>query len=114
MRDNYIIVGKNKEAYLRSYTYELSIPSVFVVEGTKHFDSARVFHSLWWATRKARRLTKKSGSEYYVFHQITVDGKNYYHIVDKHLNDDILEARDKTQEKIDKIIADWKVRKGLS
>ena len=113
MSDRYIIVGKDKEAYIRSYTYELSIPSHFVVEGTKHFDSARMFRSLRWATHKARRLTVKSGSEYYVYLQVKVDGKNYYHIVDDHINDDILEAREKTQGEIDKIINDWKIKKGL-
>lgn len=114
MSDRYIIIGSNREAYKRSYTLDLSFPPDYVVEGTEDYDSARIFHSLRWATHRARQLTRKSKCAYYVYLQITVDGKKYYHLVDEHINDDIFEEEDKLQEEIDKIIADWKVRKGLS
>lgn len=114
MSDRYIIIGKNKEAYKHSYTYDLSVPSHFVVEGTMDYDSARMFRSLRWATHRARQLTRKSGSAYYVYLQITVDDKNYYHIVDEHINDDIFEERQKLNDEINQIISDWKAKNGRS
>ncbi len=114
MIDKYIIIGNNREAYKCSYTNQLSIPSDFIVEGTEDYDTARKFHSLRWATHKARQLTRKSESAYYVYLQVTVDGKNYYHLVDEHINDDIFEEENKYQNEIEKTIAEWKARKGLS
>lgn len=111
--DRYIIIGKNGEAYKRSYTNDLTIPSDFVVESTEDYDSARIFHSLRWATIKARSLTKKSESAYYVYLKITVDGKKYYYLVDKHINDDIFEEDDKYQAEIERMISEWKKKKGL-
>ena len=76
-------------------------------------DSARIFHSLRWATFKARSLTKKSESAYYVYLQIVVDGKKYYYLVDKHINDDIFEEEDKYQAEIERMISEWKKKKGF-
>ena len=44
---------------------------------------------------------------------ITVDGKKYYYLVDKHINDDIFEEDDKYQAEIERMISEWKKKKGL-
>lgn len=117
MRQEYIVSTENGEMY-RSF---ISIPLPFYcfgnsdicVNSTIKYSEARKFRFLWWATHRARFLSNHTDSYYYVFTGERIGSFYKMSIVDETINDKLKKGRAKTQEKIDKMINDWKAERGI-
>ncbi|MBQ3265456.1 MAG: hypothetical protein IJH07_06735 [Ruminococcus sp.] len=117
MRQEYIVSTKDGEMY-RSF---LSIPLPFYCSGNSdisvnsavRYRDARKFRSLWWATHRARFLSNHTYSYYYVFTGERIGSFYKMNIVNDTINDKLKKGRKETQDKIEKMISDWKVEHGI-
>ena len=118
MRKKYVICPKTRE-YYRSFSripisFYCFSSSDITVYSTKFYKDARRFRFLFWATHRARFLSRHSEELYYVYEVIDqVNGIDILCITDNTINDRLIKAEQKAQEKIDQIIEEWKKRKGL-
>ena len=117
MRQEYIVSTKAGEMY-RSF-FRIPLPffcfgnSDISVNSAVRYRDAKKFCSLRWATHRARFLSKHTDSYYYVFTGKRTGSIYKMNIVDESINDKLKKGRKETQEKIDKIISDWKAENGI-
>lgn len=117
MRKEYIIASEDGKLY-RSFS---RIPIPFYCFSTADIDvyssetyrAARKFRSLRWATHRARFLSSHSDTYYYVCTAERVGSLYRISIVDDTINDKLKRIRKETEEEIEQIIANWRVRVGL-
>ena len=117
MRQEYIVSTEAGEMY-RSF---IKIPLPFYCFGNSdisvklavRYRDARKFHSLRWATHRAKFLSNHTDSYYYVFTGERIGHFYKMNIVDESINDNLKRSRKETQDKIDKMINDWKVKHGI-
>ena len=86
-----------------------------LVNDTKELEKARKFRTLWWATYRAKYLSKNaSPGYYYVYEWIkNTDGKSMMIMRNEQVIDKIKQKDADTLEKIQQIIDDWRKRRGL-
>ena len=87
--------------------------SQVLVTDTTEIERARKFRSLWWATHRAKYLSNKDFSYYYVFEIIENDMVPLLQIRNKDAINKIRKSDDKTMREIESIITKWKAERGL-
>lgn len=86
---------------------------VLVTDTTKN-ESARKFRSLCWATHRAKHLSSRAFSYYYVFEIIKNAPAPLLQIRNKDVIDRIRNSDDETMREIESIITKWKAEHDLS
>lgn len=97
--------------YYRSFcdNFFTTAPSDILVTHTDDFHKARKFHSLMWATHRAKFLSIKSFDYYYVY-EATEQG---LHLRNEQVIERIRKNDSAAIEEAKRIIAEWKARRKL-
>lgn len=119
MSKEYIIsTGKGK--MYRSF-FRIPIPfycfgtSDISVQSAVKYSDARKFHTLWWATHRARYLSKHSGSYYYVYTiERRIDDVYLMRVVDDTIHNKQIENEERCSREIDTIINNWRAEHGIT
>ena len=118
MCKEYIIASEDGMLY-RSFS---RIPIPFYCFGTADIDvystvrysDARKFRSLRWASHCARFLSSQSNSYYCVCTAERIGSLYKQSVVDNTINDKLKRIEKETDDKIEKIITDWRKRVGFN
>lgn len=101
--------------YYRNFcdNFFTTAPSDILVTHTEDLLKARKFHSLMWATHRARFLSIKASRYYYVYEVTGEKAEQRLNIRNEQVIDIIRKNDFETMEEVERIIAEWKVRRGL-
>ncbi|MBR1533928.1 MAG: hypothetical protein IJ639_06165 [Ruminococcus sp.] len=102
--------------YYRSFcdNFFTTAPCDILVTDTEDSLKARRFHSLIRATYRARSLSKKASNYYYVYEAIDKEVGQNLILRNKEVIERIRENDSETMIKVEKAIAEWKMKHGLN
>lgn len=87
--------------------------SQVLVMNTTEIERAKKFRSLWWVTHRAKYLSLKAFSYYYIFEIIKNDPEPLLQIRNNDVIDKIRNSDDETMREVESIITKRKTESGL-
>lgn len=113
-KKSYVIRDRHGR-YYRSFcdSFFTTAHSKILVTVVDDFSKARRFHSLLWATHRAKYLSINAFSYYYVFEIFENKTEPLLQIRNKQVIDKIRNSDEDTMKEVESIIAKWKKDHGM-